>query len=113
MALDFLAGGLAAISAITLVHPIDVVKSRMNFAGELGKNNKKFGVVSWILHLAREEGLGSLYRGLSAAYALQFTVTATRFGTYSFAKSILGDEKKSDLTNFLLAGASGGKSRYI
>lgn len=95
--------------AITLVHPIDVVKSRMQFAGELGQTRQKLGVAGWLRSTYQQEGLRSLYRGLPAAYGLQFSVTATRFGTYSFAKSHLpSDFSQNPLSRFALAGVSGG-----
>lgn len=96
--------------AITLVHPIDVVKSRMQFAGELGSatSANKLGVFSWLTRIYQKEGLRSLYRGLPAAYGLQFSVTATRFGTYSVAKSYLPANNENPALKFVLAGISGG-----
>ena len=81
----------------------------MQFAGELGATKQNLGVFSWLVRLVQEEGMTSLYRGLSAAYGLQFSVTATRFGTYALAKKIIPPEQRNDGVNFVLAGASGGK----
>jgi solute carrier family 25 protein 34/35 len=106
---DFACGGLAAMSAITVVHPIDVAKSRAQFAGEGGMDTRNLprGVAGWLARLVREEGWRSLYRGLPAAYALQFSVTATRFGTYGMAKSLWGDKPRDARHNFGLAALSG------
>ena len=89
----------------------DVVKSRMQFAGELGTNKQRLGIAGWLVRLAKEEGFSALYRGLTAAYGLQFSVTATRFGTYALAKKLVPPEQRNDATNFILAGASGGTLR--
>lgn len=166
---DFVSGGLASMCAITLVHPIDVVKSRKQFVGEpvakssqtgsispkidvfstktansieilpridpkstpldvqsirgdfssksranwletdaksskfepklmkidvfsskingsSSKINANTSVFSYLRLIYEKEGPRALFRGLPAAYALQFTVTATRFGVYGFAK---------------------------
>ena len=81
----------------------------MQFAGELGSKGKQLGMLSWLVRLVRSEGVASLYRGLTAAYGLQFSVTATRFGTYGLAKRLIPAEKRNDGMNFILAGLSGGK----
>ena len=81
----------------------------MQFAGELGASNRpRLSIFGWLVRLVREEGPFSLYRGLSAAYGLQFSVTATRFGTYGLAKKLVPQEKRNDAVNFALAGLSGG-----
>ena len=87
-----------------------MVKSRMQFAGELGKNRAepRLSILGWIVRMARDEGVASLYRGITAAYGLQFSVTATRFGTYGMAKKLIPSERRNDGVNFVLAGLSGG-----
>ena len=56
------------------VHPVDVVKTRLQFQGELAgtSGNKKYsGVLSSLVQIGRREGVAGLYRGLISAYALQ------------------------------------------
>ena len=117
--MDFVYGGAAAILAITLTHPVDVVKSRLQLRGEAAAAAARpgappdAGVARWLVRVAREEGARALYRGLGAAWGLQFAVTATRFGTYGAFKS-LASASSADAgrasawaRNFALAGVSG------
>lgn len=58
------------------VHPIDVVKTRLQFQGELSNGvatgRKQYsGLLSSLVRIGKLEGLQGLYRGLVSAYALQ------------------------------------------
>eukprot|EP00668_Euglena_longa_P041223 GGOE01054263.1.p1 GENE.GGOE01054263.1~~GGOE01054263.1.p1 ORF type:complete len:317 (-),score=79.05 GGOE01054263.1:170-1081(-) len=90
---NFLCAGFAAAGAICIMNPVDVVKTRLQFQGELGHQSRVYsGVLQSLAQIGRLEGLRGLYRGLSAAVMLQFSVTATRFGTYFLFKQYLGIE---------------------
>mmetsp|Transcript_19561 Transcript_19561/g.34883 ORF Transcript_19561/g.34883 Transcript_19561/m.34883 type:complete len:287 (+) Transcript_19561:1869-2729(+) len=116
---NFLAGGASALVAITIMHPVDVVKTRLQMQGE-GANAggvKYKGVFSSMVRIAQNEGIAGLYRGILPAYCLQFTVTAVRFGIYGASKKwfaeqdAMGDGEASKTSrlsrNFALAGISG------
>ncbi|GBG34771.1 Kidney mitochondrial carrier protein 1 [Hondaea fermentalgiana] len=127
---DFLAGGAAALVSITIMHPVDVVKTRLQFQGEAASAGATAaakgsaqpaqyrGVFSSLVKIARLEGVPGLYRGIMPAYGLQFTVTAVRFGIYGLSKTWFaeqdragGKDKDSGGTktarNFVLAALSG------
>lgn len=116
---DFLAGGVSSVMAITLTHPIDVVKSRMQFQGEGARTGSGKagagggvyrGVFSSLAAIGRAEGIRGLYRGLIPAYGLQVSVTGTRFGVYSLAKDFVKSEDGTPQPawhNFALAALSG------
>eukprot|EP00516_Mucochytrium_quahogii_P006445 CAMPEP_0203749512 /NCGR_PEP_ID=MMETSP0098-20131031/4053_1 /ASSEMBLY_ACC=CAM_ASM_000208 /TAXON_ID=96639 /ORGANISM=" , Strain NY0313808BC1" /LENGTH=295 /DNA_ID=CAMNT_0050638585 /DNA_START=240 /DNA_END=1127 /DNA_ORIENTATION=- len=100
------------------MHPVDVVKTRLQFQGEQGNavGAKQYrGVFSSLRMIARHEGFAGLYRGIVPAYGLQFAVTATRFGVYGLAKDFLAEYDKAQGNegadsfgrNFLLAAVSG------
>jgi len=111
---DFLAGGSAALMAITIMHPVDVVKTRLQLQGELGSSGGAYrGVFGSLLSIARSEGFQGLYRGILPAYCLQFTVTAVRFGVYGLAKKVFNQEEKSAGTNFVLAAISGACGGFL
>jgi hypothetical protein len=69
---EFWLGGAAAIAAISVMHPVDVVKSRLQIQGEKAGGRRYTGVVSSLIQIARSEGVRGLYRGLIPAYAMQF-----------------------------------------
>lgn len=112
----FVCGGGAALVAITCVHPIDVVKTRLQVQGELGSTERAYrGIFSSLGTIARREGARGLYRGLLPAYGLQFSVTAVRFAVYDIQKRLVGEEfgkgatqgEQSTLRNFAM-GCMGG-----
>jgi len=108
--MDFFAGGGAAIMAITIMHPVDVVKTKLQFQGENGSSSGKYnGVFKSLIKIGKLEGLEGLYRGISAAYMLQASVTATRFGVYGVAKQYLddGSDQNKNAKNFVTAALAG------
>lgn len=90
---SFLCGGLASTTAICLTYPIDVVKTRFQFQGELTRNlGKKYNsVLGSVALIFRHEGLRGLYLGFTPMILLQFSVTSSRFGIYTSAKSFMSE----------------------
>ena len=64
----FVSGGLAAMIASTVIHPIDLAKVRLQL-WEPGK--KKPGFLSIIMTIQKNDGLKAVYAGLSASLARQ------------------------------------------
>ena len=56
--------GTAAVITVSFIHPIDVIKTRLQIQGEAGRATKQYngvrGVVSTIL---ADEGAGAFYKG--------------------------------------------------
>lgn len=86
----FLIGGTSGSVATTCLQPIDMIKVRIQLAGDGAKGSSN------ALTLARgviaEGGFLSLYSGLTAAYLRQFSYTTFRIG---FFDAFLGAFKKS------------------
>ena len=56
--------GTAAVITVTLIHPIDVVKTRLQIQGEAGRATKQYnGVMGVIKTIASEEGAACFYKG--------------------------------------------------
>ena len=73
---EFVVGGLAAMTASTVTHPIDLLKVRMLLHGE-----QQAGTVarlSLVADVVRSEGVRGLYRGLSASLLRQALYSTTR-----------------------------------
>ena len=63
----FYLGGLAACSAATITHPLDLTKYRLQTA------TVKRGMLTTVLETGRNEGITSLWHGLTATLLRQFS----------------------------------------
>ena len=114
MAEAFLCGGAAAAASICLVNPVDVVKSRLQMQGQLGTGKKIYSSPLMALnHIAKNEGLRGLYRGLPNAILFQVVGNASRFGIYHYGKKIANTADNAYATNIALALTSGGLTGLI
>ena len=58
--------GTAAVITVQFIHPIDVIKTRLQIQGEAGRATKQYnGVAGVIKTVVSEEGIASLYKGKS------------------------------------------------
>jgi solute carrier family 25 protein 34/35 len=111
---NFFFGGFAAALSICILNPVDVVKSRMQFQGELGGRVAYSGIVDAFRKIAAAEGLRGLYRGLAPAICFQAMGNSFRFGVYYAGRIWYGVDSDSHLdprVSFqlaLVAGAAGG-----
>src|SRR4051812_28056550 len=81
-ALPFINGGLAGMTATTVIQPIDMVKVRLQLAGEGAKTGPRpsaFGITRDII--AQGKAL-DLYTGLSAGLLRQAVYTTARLGFF-------------------------------
>ncbi|XP_015517358.2 mitochondrial 2-oxoglutarate/malate carrier protein-like [Neodiprion virginianus] len=74
---NFINGGLSGMLATCVVHPMDVLKNRMQL------NRDGTSIVMLIKSIMAEEGLTKFYRGLTAGLVRQATYTTTRLGIYN------------------------------
>jgi solute carrier family 25 oxoglutarate transporter 11 len=107
----FASGGLAGALATCVIQPIDMVKVRIQIAGESATASKNpIAIASSII---KNEGFGSLYKGLDAAIVRQLTYTTTRLGVFRWASSQLKKDGEKALPFYkkafagLFAGAVG------
>jgi solute carrier family 25 oxoglutarate transporter 11 len=76
---QFFYGGLSGMLAICVVHPMDVVKTRM----QLSNMNQHKNSIQAFLNIAKAEGFRSLYSGLTAGLFRQATYTTTKLGVFN------------------------------
>lgn len=108
----FATGGLAGAMATCVIQPIDMVKVRIQIAGEGGAGavRSPIAIASAII---RNEGFASLYKGLDAAIVRQLTYTTTRLGVFRWTSTQLKKEGEKSLPFYkkafagLFAGAVG------
>ncbi|XP_050435831.1 mitochondrial 2-oxoglutarate/malate carrier protein-like [Adelges cooleyi] len=83
-AVKFVNGGVAAIVATVIVHPLDVLKNRMQLAGRdvaASEAQKSMGYIT--RSMIKEKGVSAFYPGLSAGILRQATYSTTRLGLYN------------------------------
>ena len=57
--------GLAAVLTVSLIHPMDTVKTRLQIAGEAGRKTANYnGSLSAIKIIASEGGISAFYKGI-------------------------------------------------
>jgi len=79
----FFFGGSAGMFATCFVQPLDLVKTRMQVT-KVAEGAKKPSTFSVISNIIKNEGISTLYTGLSAGLLRQATYTTTRLGIYTW-----------------------------
>jgi solute carrier family 25 oxoglutarate transporter 11 len=81
-ALPFINGGLAGMTATTVIQPIDMVKVRLQLAGEGVKTGPKPTPISVVRDIVASGKAMDLYTGLSAGLLRQAVYTTARLGFF-------------------------------
>ncbi|KXZ55742.1 hypothetical protein GPECTOR_2g1292 [Gonium pectorale] len=100
----FVNGGLSGMLATCIIQPIDMVKVRI----QLGAKGSPLAVGR---EIAAKDGIGALYKGLSAGLLRQATYTTTRLGVFNVISEDLkrrNDGKNLPLWQKAVAGLSAG-----
>lgn len=85
------AAGTAAVTTVTFIHPIDVVKTRLQVSGDGGgRNYKALGLGGTVSVMAAEEGVASFWKGIPAAWLREASYTSLRLGLYDPIKKAMG-----------------------
>jgi len=105
------AAGTAAVVTVTGIHPIDVVKTRLQVSGGEGvRNYKQLGISGTISVIAKEEGIPAFWKGINAAWLREASYTSLRLGLYGPIKNLMGLKNDS---HFLLKFTAGSLSGAI
>ena len=107
---NFVIGGAAGICASSVIHPLDLIKVRMQMSGIKGIQKEYKSAIHAFIYISRTEGPFALYNGLSAAIFRQSSYTAVRLGVFTnlkeYFKGANGD--LSLFKNVAIALFSGG-----
>jgi len=88
-ALPFVNGGLAGMTATTVIQPVDMVKVRLQLAGEGVKTGPKPTPIGIFRDIVAQGKVADLYTGLSAGLLRQAVYTTARLGFFdTFMKSL-------------------------
>ncbi|XP_030370532.1 calcium-binding mitochondrial carrier protein Aralar1 isoform X2 [Scaptodrosophila lebanonensis] len=101
---EVLAGGCAGASQVVFTNPLEIVKIRLQVAGEIATGSKISA-----LSVVRELGLFGLYKGARACLLRDVPFSAIYFPTYAHTKALMADQDgyNHPLT-LLAAGAVAG-----
>jgi len=103
--MQLIAAGSAAMITVTNIHPIDLVKTRLQVSNKY--NN--IGMIKSFKTIYIEEGLPSFWKGIYAAWLREASYTTIRLGLYEPIKIAMSTDINN--TSFLLkftAGSSAG-----
>ncbi|KAL0107626.1 hypothetical protein PUN28_014728 [Cardiocondyla obscurior] len=108
--INFLLGGLSGMAATCVVHPMDVIKNRMQV------HKGKAPILDIIGSIYCEQGVTSFYSGLTAGLVRQATYTTVRLGVYNqmqdfWRQSYTGRPSFAVLT--FMAGTAGAIGAFV
>eukprot|EP00541_Cyclophora_tenuis_P001537 CAMPEP_0116572164 /NCGR_PEP_ID=MMETSP0397-20121206/18014_1 /TAXON_ID=216820 /ORGANISM="Cyclophora tenuis, Strain ECT3854" /LENGTH=299 /DNA_ID=CAMNT_0004100443 /DNA_START=42 /DNA_END=941 /DNA_ORIENTATION=- len=98
--------GSAAVITVSFIHPIDVIKTRIQISAEYGKLGM-FGTASRVVG---NEGVLALWKGVNAAWLREASYTSLRLGLYEPCKVAFGcttPETTTFLKKFAAGSAAG------
>ncbi|KAI9682376.1 MAG: putative mitochondrial 2-oxoglutarate/malate carrier protein [Caeruleum heppii] len=88
-ALPFINGGLAGMTATTVIQPIDMIKVRLQLAGEGARTGPRASPLSVTREIIASGKVMDLYTGLSAGLLRQAVYTTARLGFFdTFMKAL-------------------------
>jgi hypothetical protein len=101
-ALPFINGGLAGMTATSVIQPVDMIKVRLQLAGEGIKTGPKPTPVTVFKDILAQGKVMDLYTGLSAGLLRQAVYTTARIGFFdTFMKSLTASaEQKGTAIGF-------------
>lgn len=103
----FVFGAASGSMATCVVQPIDMVKVRIQLME--GKSGGSTNPISIFQGIVKNEGVGALYKGLSAGLLRQCTYGTTRLGMFQYLEETLtGDDGKLSFVNRLGASLAAG-----
>jgi len=98
--------GTAAVITVTFIHPIDVVKTRIQISPEYSA----LGMIGTAKRTAGNEGITALWKGVNAAWLRESSYTSLRLGLYEPCKIAFGcttPETTTFLKKFAAGSAAG------
>jgi len=102
---QFAAGGCAGFVEVSLMHPLDLVKTRFQVQGSNVMNVRYTSVYDCFRQMIRAEGVGSLYKGILPPLLAETPKRAVKFFTFEQYKILFSFNKpQPDAVALTLAG---------
>lgn len=109
VALNIGSAGVAAMTASSCTHPLDVIKTRM----QIIEGGSKMGPLSIGSNIYKEEGLGALFKGIQACWLREAVYSSMRLGLYEPIRNIMVGDTPKDKISFFMKMLSGSMSGVI
>lgn len=104
-------GGTAAVIVVNFIHPIDLIKTRLQISGEVGRNVKEYNGVSGVIRtVLADEGFSAFYKGIQPAWLREASYSTLRLGLYAPIRDTIGSKDSGffvKLASGCLSGAIG------
>lgn len=112
-ALPFINGGLAGMTATAVIQPVDMVKVRLQLAGEGAKTGPRPSALGVTRDIIASGKFLDLYTGLSAGLLRQAVYTTARLGFFdtfikTLNKNAAANDRKVTFAERAVAGLSAG-----
>ncbi|XP_014253918.1 mitochondrial dicarboxylate carrier isoform X2 [Cimex lectularius] len=102
-------GGLSSAGAACFTHPLDLLKVQLQTQQET-----KLGVIKLTTNIIKQDGILSLYNGISASLLRQLTYSTARFGIYEVLnQSHNGDGPVPFYKKVVIAGLAGAAGGVV
>jgi len=97
--------GTAAVITVSFIHPIDVVKTRIQVSSEFAS----LGMGGTVKKVMSDEGVIALWKGVNAAWLREASYTSLRLGLYEPIKVMVGaNDASAPFYKKFLAGSAAG-----
>ena len=97
--------GLASVMTVTFIHPVDVVKTRVQVASNAGQEASVGYTISSTI---KNEGAGAFYKGIKPAWCREASYSALRLGLYDPIKVLVGATANAGFLRKFIAGSLAG-----
>jgi len=109
----FVCGGSAATFASCVIHPMDLAKVRMQLYGQLNPGKPVPGFGNILSTMVKNDGIGSVYKGVDAAIGRQLVYGTARIGLHRTFSDKLVERNDGKPINFFVKTISGMASGSI
>lgn len=99
--------GASAVLTVSCIHPMDVIKTRLQISGQGARNYKSLGIRKTVATIWREEGVSAFWKGIQPAWFREASYTSLRLGLYDPIKRQLDSSFFSKFVAGSLAGCVG------
>eukprot|EP00537_Pseudo-nitzschia_pungens_P000955 CAMPEP_0172359262 /NCGR_PEP_ID=MMETSP1060-20121228/3468_1 /TAXON_ID=37318 /ORGANISM="Pseudo-nitzschia pungens, Strain cf. cingulata" /LENGTH=292 /DNA_ID=CAMNT_0013080833 /DNA_START=81 /DNA_END=959 /DNA_ORIENTATION=- len=97
--------GTSAVITVSFIHPIDVVKTRIQVSSEYSA----LGMGGSVKKVMSDEGFTALWKGVNAAWLREASYTSLRLGLYEPTKILFGaNDASAPFYKKFLAGSAAG-----